>query len=97
MALDITVTKVSVTEPQSGMFNVVLNLICTDPDQADLEVINRDFTQRKKDHISIVTVQGRFIVDMQDYIDQYLREQELFTHAALESSVVAIQAALVGG
>ncbi len=96
MALDISVTKVSVSEPMSGQLNVTLNLTCTDPDQEGAEVINRDFTQPRKDAVSIPTVQERFRAEMQDCIDQYLREQVLFTHAVLDTAVAAIQAALVG-
>ncbi len=96
MALGITVRAVSVSEPMPGLLNVTLNLICTDPDQAGAEVINRNFTQPRKAAVSIPTVQERFRAEMQECIDQYLREQVLFTHAALGSAVADIQAALVG-
>lgn len=93
MALTINVAKISVTEPQPGMFNVVLNLTCLD---GAVEVINRDFNQPKKDAKSIVAVQESFRVEMQAYIDQYLREQVLFTHPTFDSSVTALEASLVG-
>lgn len=93
MALIPTVTKVSITEPQAGMYSVTLNLLCLDG--AD-EVINQNFTEPKKDHISVATVQERLRVKMQEVIDRYKREQQLFNSSQLDNAVSALQASLIG-
>ena len=93
MALSITVTKVSVSEPMDGMVNVTLNLTCEDGSD---EIINRDFSEKKKEHMTVAQVRDRFLVDMQEEIDRYKREQELFTHTALDNAVTYLEATLEG-
>ncbi len=45
MALTILVTKKIVTQSQSGLWNITLNLVCKD---GVPEVINQDFSMRYK-------------------------------------------------
>ena len=92
MALTVIITKVSVTEPQSGMYIVTLNLICIDG--AD-EVINQNFMQIKKDHIAVSIIQERFRVNMQEVIDRYKREEQLLGSAQLDNAISALQASLI--
>ena len=93
MSLVVTITKVSVTEPQSGMYIVTLNLICIDG--AD-EVINQNFMQIKKDHIAVSIIQERFRMRMQEFIDRYKREQQLLGSVQLNNAVSALQTSLIG-
>ena len=93
MALVPTVTKVSVTEPQAGMYNVMLKLVCVD---GVAEVINQDFQEPKKDHIAVSVIQERFRARMQEVIDRYKREQQLLGSVQLDNAVTALQASLIG-
>lgn len=93
MALVPTVSKVSVSEPQSGMYSVTLNLVCLDGVD---EVINQNFTEPKKDHIAVSVIQERFRVKMQEVIERYKREQQLLGSVQLDNAVSALEASLVG-
>ena len=93
MALVSTVTKVSVTEPQAGMYNVTLKLVCMDG--AD-EVINQNFSEPKKDEIEVPIIQEQFRVRMQETIKRYKREQQLLKSVQLDNAVTTLQASLIG-
>lgn len=93
MALVATVTKVSVTEPQSGMYTVTLNLTCVDGVD---EVINQNFQEPKKNHIAVSIIQERFRVRMQEVIDRHKREQQLLGSVQLDNAVSALQTSLIG-
>lgn len=93
MPLISTVTKVSVAEPQAGMYSVTLNLTCLDGVD---EVINQNFTEPKKDHVSVSIIQERFRVKMQQVIDRYKREQQLLGSVQLDNAASALEASLVG-
>jgi hypothetical protein len=93
MALVISVAKVSVTKPQEGMYAVTLNLTCSD---GPTEVINQNFSKRKRPDVSWNTVGLRMIGEMQAAIDKYKETEAIFTSAAMDSAVTQIQGMLVG-
>lgn len=94
MAFDsVVLTKVSVDEPQDGMVVVTINMTCTG---GGVEVINQDFTGIKKNHVSLATVRERLRVEMQAAIDEYKREQVIFTSQALDNAIADLQNSLVG-
>lgn len=93
MALTINLTKVEVTEPMEGMFNIVINMTCLDGIE---EVINQDFTVRKKNEISLDIVKERVRIEMQEVIDRYKREQQLLNRPQLDAAIADVESALIG-
>jgi len=93
MALTISLTKVSVSEPQRGMVVLTVNMTCLDGAE---KVIDRDFTVMKKDAVSLATVKKRLHAAMQEEIDRYKREQKIFNLAAVDDAIADVEASLVG-
>lgn len=93
MALIISVTKVSVTKPQEGMYVITLNLNCLD---GAATVIDQNFSERKRPNITWQTVGTRIYRSMQNTIDQYNETASIFNSSELDDAVTQIETALAG-
>lgn len=93
MALTITVAKKSVSKVQDGLWNVTLNLICSN---AGTEVINRDFSVKYRVGDSIPFLYQKFLSNMQAVIAQYKAEQILLAKPELDTVVTNLNSNLVG-
>ncbi len=93
MALVITVTKKSVTRQIPKLYSITLNLTCTD---AGITVINQDFSQNYRTGNNIATIVNKFLPIMQEVIDNYKAEQQIFTAAQLDTVIVTLKGNLVG-
>jgi hypothetical protein len=93
MALAIEVSKVSVHEVMAKLFSVTLNLRCLDGAE---EVLNKNFSEHHRLGMSIPYTFGKFQMKMQEAIDIYKGEQVIYTSAALDNAVVALQNGLEG-
>lgn len=92
MAIDtVLVTKFAVSEPQKGMVVVTLKMVC---EESGLEVLNQNFSQPKKDAMTVGDVQLRFYAEMQAAIAEWNREQIVFDSAALDNVVANLNSAL---
>jgi len=91
MALVATVTKKSVSKVMDKMWHILMNLILTDN---SVEVINQDYSVRYRTGDSISDKTAIFINLMQYDIDKYKSEQNIFTHAQLDTAVTNVQAGL---
>ena len=92
MARTVEVSKVSVIEVMSKMFNITCKLKYLDDMN---ELLNKDFTLDKKDEITIgawTTEMGKL---MQEAIDKYKREETIFKNSALDNAIINIQNALL--
>ncbi len=94
MALTIFVTKKSVTQSQSGLWNITLNLVCKD---GTPEVINQDFSMRYKVGQDVEVVVKKIQEEMQRVIDYYKSSQVIFNHAKLATAITYLNNNLVGG
>ena len=92
MALIATVTKKSVTATMDKMWTITMNMILTDN---TVEVINKDYPVNYRSGDSIPAKTAKFIELMQEDIDNYKSEQQLFNAAALNTAVTNVQAGLV--
>ena len=93
MALTVSLSKVSVSEPQKGMKVLTVNMILLDGVE---EMYNQNFVAVKKADISLLIVKERLRVEMQAAIDRYKREQQILESAALDNAIADIESALVG-
>lgn len=93
MALTIEVSKVSVTEQLKDLWNITLNLRCLD---GLVEVINRNFSTRYRRGDDIEDKEQALRIQMQQAIDTYKSEQQIFAHEKLQTVVTNLQANLVG-
>lgn len=91
MALISTVTKKSVTEVQSKLWNITLNMVLTDN---SVEVLNTDYSLKYRPGDSIAAKQATWIVMMQVDIDKYKSERNIFNAAALNTVVTNVGSAL---
>ena len=91
MALISTITKKSVTEVQSKLWNVTLNMVLTDN---SVEVLNTDYLLKYRPGDSIAAKQATWIVMMQADIDKYKSEQNIYNAAALNTVVTNVGSAL---
>lgn len=94
MALQIEVTKVSVSEQMDKLWNITLNLTC---EEDSVEVINQDFSIKYKLGQDIDDKRSRFLEQMQNAINAYTGEQAVFDHAKMDSLVTYLQTNLTGG
>lgn len=92
MALATTVTKKSVTEVQSKLWNVTLNMTLDDGAE---EVINKDYALHYRPGDSIAAKQATWVALMQADIDKYKSEQTIYNAAALSTVVTNVGSALV--
>ena len=93
MALTIEVTKVSVSEQMNKLWNITLNLRCLD---AAVEVLNRDFSIRYRTGQDAETKVKGLLEKMQEAIDDYKGEQQIYNAAQLDTAVTWLQTNLVG-
>lgn len=92
MALTVTVTKKSVSYVMDKMWHVTLNMSLKD----DLvEVLNRDYSVRYRTGDSVTEKVTKFIDLMQDDINKYKLEQQIYTAAALDTAVTSVQNGLL--
>ena len=93
MTLTITISKKSVSKQQEGLWNITLNLTCQ---ENSTEVINQDFNVRYKTGQDIETKVAEIQVKMQEAIDKYKSEQQIFSHKKLDDAITALQSNLIG-
>lgn len=93
MALVITVIKKEVSLQQDKLWNIILNMICTD---AAVEVINQDFSTRYRTGDDIDDKTAGLFADMQAVIDEYNAEQVVFDHAKMDTLVTYLNSNLAG-
>lgn len=93
MALTILVTKKSVAQHTDGLWNITLNLVCTD---VAVEVINEDFSIRYKLGQDIELVVKKAKEDMQRVINYYKSCQVIFNHAKLAAALIYLNINLEG-
>jgi len=93
MALVITVSKVSVREELDKLWSITINLTCTDGGQ---EVINKDFSVRYRPGQNISQKVQILLEKMQEAIDDYKSEQQIFNASQLDTAVTYLQNNLVG-
>ena len=93
MALEIAVTKKSVSLVMPKQWTIVLNMTCS---ESAVEVINRDFHNDYKDGDTISSLAGKFKADMQFAIDIYKAEQAIYSHIQMGQMVDYLNANLVG-
>ncbi len=91
MALTVTVTKKSVSLIMSKMWHITLNMVLK---ENAIEVLNKDYSIRFRTGGSISLKVAGFIKLMQDDIDKYKSEQQIFTAASLDTAIINIQAGL---
>lgn len=92
MVLIATVTKKSVTEAQSKLWNVSLNMTLKD---GTIEVLNKDYTLHYRPGDSIAAKKNAWIAMMQADIDKYKSEKTIKNAAALNTVVTNVEGALV--
>ena len=93
MALQIEVTKVSVSEQMDKLWNITLNLKCTDD---SVEVINQDFSISYRTGQDAEIKVKSLLAEMQEAIDDYKDEQQIFNHTKLDTAVTWLQNNLGG-
>jgi hypothetical protein len=87
-----TVTTVSVTKPQEGLFVVTYNLAVKED---GIEQLNQDFSEHYKPDQSTIGEVGTKIKNaMQKAIDKYKQEKAIKDNPQVETARVAIEAAL---
>lgn len=91
MALTATVTKKSVMEVQSKLWNVTLNMTLKD---GTTEVLNKDYALHYRPGDSIAAKKNAWIAMMQADIDKYKSEKTIFNAAALNTVVTNVGSAL---
>ena len=92
MTVEITVSKVSVTKVRDKLYTIVLNLTATGD---AVELINKDFSQYYRTGDVVSTVVNRFYHDMQDSIDDYIAEQDIYNAQALDNAINTLEGNLV--
>ena len=93
MALEITVTKKSVTQVMLGAFNVTLNLTCT---ESGAEVINQDFTVLYKSGTPVQRVIDAMKLKMQEAINAWKAADVINDSTALANALTTIKNGLAG-
>ena len=91
MVLTATVTKKSVMEVQSKLWNVTLNMTLKD---GTTEVLNKDYALHYRPGDSIAAKKKLWIATMQADIDKYKSEKTIFNAAALNTVVTNVGSAL---
>ncbi len=93
MALIILVTKKGVMKQMDGLWNITLNMTCT---ESGLEKINKDFSTHygtgQDPELAIKKLQ----VSMQEAINNYKAEQVIFNHTKLTAGIGYLNTNLVG-
>jgi len=93
MALSITVTKVSATQLDGGLYSITAHLNCKNGSAA---VIDRDFSVTYNTASPVSVPQAELKALMQAEIDRFKAGQVVFNAAALDSALSTIQTQLVG-
>jgi len=88
MALQIEVTKVSVSEQMDKLWNITLNLTCTED---SVEVINCDFSVRYRPGQDAEAKTKGLLAEMQEAINEYKGEQQIINSAQLDTAVTWLQ------
>lgn len=84
MALSKTVTKISVTNPQSKLYIITLQLTITDT--AGLG-FTKQYSKEYRTGENVSTKTQAFINAMQDDIDSYKNSQAIYNNASLDTAV----------
>ena len=93
MALVIDVTKINVTLQMPKLYNITLNMTCTED---TVEVINKDFSIRYRTGDDINDKAVLFLELMQAEIDKYQEEQNIFNHTKMDNLVTYLETNLDG-
>ena len=93
MALIITITKKEVSQKQERLYNIVLNMTCTD---AGIEVINEDVSVEYRTGDAPQGLAVQFQSKMQKIIDDYKAEQVIYNHAQLNAMVAWLNSNIAG-
>ena len=88
MALQVEVIKISVSKMMDKLWNITLNLRCT---EGIIEVINQNFSVRYRPGQNAEAKVKSLIADMQKIIDDYKSEQQIFNNPLLETAVTWLQ------
>ena len=93
MAYTIDITKQGVDKVMGGMYNITLNLSCMDGQE---EVIDQNFTEDHRTSNSVNYTLAKFLVRMQNAIDDYKAEQNIFNSAVLDNAITTLENNLEG-
>lgn len=89
--MEAIVIKVSVRQQMPKLWNITLKLKLMD---GDTELLSKDFSERYRTGQAIAEIVGRFQEDMQEAIDNYKAEQNIFTAAQLDNAIAQLQNSL---
>lgn len=93
MALtSVTVTKKSVSKSMDGQWSITWTLEGFDGAESILGPL--DFSEDYKTGDNITRIEAGFVEQMQNAINKYKKEQFLFNHAQMDTSLGVVQAAL---
>jgi len=93
MALTILVTRKSVIKRGAGLWDITLNLTCT---EGGLEKINRDFSTHYGADQDPELIIKKLQTVMQEAISDYKAEQVVLNHAKLTAGITYLNANLMG-
>jgi hypothetical protein len=93
MALSKLVTEKEVKLQIPDLWNIILNLTCTD---ASVEVINQDFSVKYRTGNDIEDKTAQLQEEMQAAIDKYNAEQVIKNHPKMDALVTTLNANLTG-
>lgn len=93
MALTILVTKKSVSKRAAALWDITLNLTCS---ELGVEKINKDFTIHYGSGQSAEATVKKLQVDMQAAIDDYKAEQVILNHVTLGEGITYLNTYLEG-
>ena len=93
MALTILVTRKNVMKRGDGLWDITLNMTCT---EGGLEKINRDFSTHYGPGQDPELIIKKLQVSMQEAINDYKAEQVILNHAKLAAGITYLNTNLVG-
>ncbi len=93
MALSVVVTKKEVSLQMPKLWNIVLNMTCTD---GAVEVINQDFLIRYRTGDDITDKTVKLQEMMQLAINEYNAEQQVFDHVKMDTLVTFLNNNIIG-
>ena len=90
--MEIIVTKKAVKKIQPKLYAITLNLTCK---EGLVEVLNQDFSEHYRTGQNVAEIVNDFKIKMQEAINDYKEEQQIFSTAQLDNAVVALKNGLV--
>ena len=92
MSLSKTITKKATPFVQPKLNNIIFNFILADTNGPGF---NRDFSVEYRTGENVADKVAKVKIDMQEAINIYKAEQQIFNSAALDNAVIAISEGLV--